>query len=451
MTKQPAKPRGEPATRPAEHALSARQVAHEALIWIAEQGAYSHIALGALLERHPLEERDRGLCTELVYGTLTWQRVIDEALLARVVSRPLERVDLPVLVALRVAAYQLGWLERVPAHAALNEAVEDIKRRVGPGAAGFVNGALRALQRRMEGADLRAARLAHTRAPVAKLALTWSLPDWLAKRLIAMFGEAEAHAWGEAFARRPPLWARRVATDEVVRLDSLVVEAREAIERGELAIQDLGSQLVGRMAGEVAGLRVLDACAGLGGKTTQLARYVGESGRVVAVDPQRAKLELLRQAAKRQGVSARVEVVCGELERVAEALGLFDVVLVDAPCSGLGVLARHPETRWRRQEADIKALVEVQRRLLEQAAALVKPGGALVYSVCTWTIEEGPGQLAAFLAAHPGWRVEAPAGWAQPVELVDGALRTSPPRDDCDAFWAVRLARPGTEPSEEHR
>jgi 16S rRNA (cytosine967-C5)-methyltransferase len=438
------KPRGkkrEPAPRPAPNV---RRLAHEALLWIEQQGAYSHIALGAILDRNALEARDRALLTELVYGTLTWQRVIDEVMLARVVSRPVEGLDAPVRAALRVAAYQLGWLDRVPAHAALHEAVEDIKRRGGAGAAGFVNGALRALQRHMAAGDLHAAAVEACEPGAKRLALQWSLPDWLAARLIEERGEEEAARWAEAFTRRPPLWARRVGEAEV-RLDGLW-SARDAMERGELVIQDLGSQRIGSFVGAQFAQRVLDACAGLGGKTLQLAELVGEPGRVVAVDPQKAKLELLEQAARRQHMSARIERVCGELGAVAEGLGQFDVVLVDAPCSGLGVLARHPETRWRRRAEDVDALVDVQRGLLEVAARLVKPGGALVYSVCTWTRSEGPAQRDAFLAAHPGWRVEVVKDWAWPELLTEleqgGALATRPPEDDCDAFWAVRMIAP---------
>jgi 16S rRNA (cytosine967-C5)-methyltransferase len=435
-------------SKPDAPVVNVRRLAHEALLWIEQQGAYSHIALGAILERNPMEPRDRALLTELVYGTLTWQRVIDEALLGRVVHRSLARLDAPVLIALRVAAYQLGWLDRVPAHAALHEAVEDIKRRGGQSAAGFVNGALRALQRLMAAEDLRETAQEAAAPGAARLAITWSLPDWLAARLIEERGEEEAARWAEAFVRRPPLWARQVGADEV-RLDGLW-SARAAMERGELVIQDLGSQRIGSFVGAKAGQRVLDACAGLGGKTLQLAELVGEEGRVVAVDPQRAKLELLDQAARKQKMAGRIERVCGELGQVAEQLeGGFDVVLVDAPCSGLGVLARHPETRWRRRAEDVDALVDVQRGLLEVAAQLVKPGGALVYSVCTWTRAEGPAQRDAFLAAHPGWRVEVVEGWRWPELLADqeqgGALATRPPEDDCDAFWAVRMIAPAPE------
>jgi 16S rRNA (cytosine967-C5)-methyltransferase len=207
-------------------------------------------------------------------------------------------------------------------------------------------------------------------------------------------------------------------------------------------VQDLGAQLVGTLAAPRPGSRVLDACAGLGGKTTHLAELASAAGtpaQIDAVDRAAAKLVLLESGARRLGLSG-IRTVTADLE--AEPTGLasaYDVVLLDAPCSGLGVLRRHPEAKARVTAADVAALAKTQATLLDAAAARVGSGGVLVYAVCTFTRAEGADQLAAFLARHKDFTVEAPAGHAHVDET--GAIRTWPHRDGADGFFAVRLRR----------
>ncbi len=411
----------------------ARETALGVLGRIEDDAAYSHLALDAALNASDLDDRDAGLATELVYGTLTWRRALD-AILSKHVRGGLARLDPVALNALRLGVYQLVFLDRIPDHAATGEMVELVKRQVNKGAAGLVNAVLRKVAatkspRWWSEAD-------RERKPVRYLGDRYSLPNWIANRLIQQFGMARAEAIAASFSQRPPLWARDVATSEPIRLEGMDDAARAAILGGSLVIQDLGSQLVARLA-EGSG-RALDACAGVGGKSLAIARFYDE---VVALDPQQTKLEMLQATAERVGIS-NVTVRAGTLQN-ADFDEPFDTVLVDAPCTGLGVVRRHPETRWTKREADVTTLSRLQMELLDAAAPLVKPGGLLVYSVCTFTREETSKQAERFLERHPEFTVEP-----LPAELADyaddaGYLRPMPDEHDADAFFGVRMRRAG--------
>jgi 16S rRNA (cytosine967-C5)-methyltransferase len=220
-------------------------------------------------------------------------------------------------------------------------------------------------------------------------------------------------------------------------------EALSPFQRGDITVQDLAAQLVGRLAAEGIhpGERILDACAGVGGKSTHLAE-LEPNAEIFAADVSQRKLDLAADSARRLGLGARIHTLRADLTQPSSET--YDRILLDAPCSGLGVLRRHPEARWRLREDQIASLADLQARLLRALAARVRPGGVLVYSVCTFTDEEGPAQLAAFLRAHPDFAVEPPhdPGFA-PFLASDQTLRTWPHRHDADAFFAVRLRRGG--------
>ncbi len=439
-----------------------RKLAQKVLETIEGEDAYSHIALDAALERSNLDGRDRGLATELVYGTLTWQRALDKVL-ADFVRQDLHSLDLPVLVALRVAVYQLVFLDRIPAHAAVDEAVEIVKRGPSRAASGLVNAVLRNIVRKRDAiqwwrdAD-------RERKPARYLGERYSLPNWMANRMVQYWGLERAEALAEAFDQRPTLYLRAVgegagelpdgvqSVDGVpgaFRAEAMSPAVRDGLEAGKWVVQDLGSQLIGLYAGAKPDMAVLDGCAGLGGKSLHLARLVGPSGHVVALDPSASKIDMLCAAAERAELDARVSAQVGELQAFAtDEEPRFELVLVDAPCSGLGVIRRHPETRWRRSESDIFALVKLQQELLDAAATLVAPGGVLTYGVCTFTSEEGPKQLERFLERHDDFeRVGPPTegegatvDWTNYVD-PDGQLSLNPLDHDTDAFFAARVRR----------
>ncbi len=416
------------------------------------------------------DPRDRALLTELVYGTLRWQGRLDY-ILARFARRPLRTLHPEVRATLRVAAYQLLFLERVPAHAAVDEAVALVKAAV-PTAAGFANALLRRVA-----AEGRVVPLPDPAAdPVAHLAAATSHPAWLVARELAAHGFEEARRRLVAdlapaplvLRARPPgqesrdrLVARLAGAGVVARPgaaapDAVIVEpgnlppggvaALPGFAEGAFAVQDEASQLVALLVDPAPGERILDACAAPGGKTGHLADLAGPGGRVVALDLGEERLARLRETVARLGVEERV--VIAEHDATAPLppppsplAGPYDAVLVDAPCSGLGVLRRNPDILWRRRPEEIPELAGRQLALLAATAPAVRPGGRLVYSVCTTTEEEGPGVVAAFLQAHADFALaDSPH---LPGQAVAGRLVTHPADGGLDGFFAQRFLRLG--------
>lgn len=411
---------------------NARDVARRVLQRV-EEGAFATLALGGELERSRLERADRGLATELVYGVLRWRRRLDAAL-AAYAPRGLGGVDKHTLNTLRIAAFELLILE-TPAHAAVDQAVDAIRRGRSQKLAGFANALLRRLSRDGEPKH-------------ATLAERVSAPDWLVERARAAVGDAETEAFLLALNRPAPLWLRlnRKRT-EPDALDALIAaelpdglrhpSLRYAVklppagdptqlpiwQRGLASIQDIAAQLVGELAQPQQHERALDVCAGVGGKSGDLA----ERGlAVVALDLSERKLALCRDAAHRLGLDARITTQLADATALDTlGLGQFDLVLVDAPCSGSGVLRRHPEAKWR-PAPDATTHAALQRRILDAAARAVRPGGRLVYAVCSFLPEEGLDLIKKFVADQPRFR-------------LGQTLHTWPHHDDGDAFFAALL------------
>jgi 16S rRNA (cytosine967-C5)-methyltransferase len=444
---------------PARRASPARALAAQVLERVEKDAAFADLALDAELRRRSLAPRDAALATELVYGTLRWQRYLDW-ILAPHSRRRLPTLDPRVRVLLRMTAYQITFLERVPAFAAVNDAVTLARRA--PGVAEYVNAVLRAFARR--GAAEREPPV--PRDPVDALATRCSFPTWLAGRWLARYGAEEAEALMRALNARPPLTVRtntlrtsreqlaaRLAAEERVRTratplapEGLVVEdggdpgGWRVFVEGACVVQDEASMLVARLLEPAAGTTIVDVCAAPGTKTTHLAQLMGDRGRVLAFDPQPGRLARVAEAAARLGVTI-AETVAGPVEALAPRwAGGCDGVLVDAPCSNLGVLRRNPEVKWRRQPADLGAAGERQRGILTAAAVLVRPGGRLVYATCSLEPEENDEVVRAFLAAHPAFAVEPPAAWPVAPDAA-GFVRCLPHRHGTDGFTAIRFRR----------
>jgi 16S rRNA (cytosine967-C5)-methyltransferase len=429
-------------------------------------GSYADRTLDAELQRHPrLDPRDRGLATELVYGVLRQQGRLDFAL-GHFCKQPLPKLEQRVLLLLRLGAYQLLCLDRVPASAAVDTTVQLARQSGLERATGFINGVLRALARGQAslvwpdpGGD-----------PLGHLQHALSLPRWLAERWLQQFGADQALRLAAALLEPAPFSVRvnTLKTDRPRFLQALAdaghraeptrfaaegvtLTARAAAPlpgdtEGWYQVQDEASMLIPPLLAPRAGEHLLDACAAPGGKTTQLAALTGNRAVITALDLHLQRIRLVEQGAARLGCSG-ITARCWDLTTAPPFLppASCDGVLVDAPCSGLGVLRRNPEARWRLQPADIVVLAERQAMILQQAAQLVKPGGRLVYAVCTITPEETDHQVAAFLARHPDFTLApltalVPAPWQ---ELLDtqGCLRTWPHRDGLDGFFAARLHR----------
>lgn len=431
--------RGEPGAR------TPRALARRVLDRVASQDAWATLTLDGELARSGLEERDRRLAAELVYGVLRHRQRLDRALAAHA---ELRRTPPRLLTALRVAAYQLLLLDRVPAYAAVDDAVEAARALGGAKLAGFANAVLRKV--------VSAGEPALPAEPRARLSARASLPAWILDELAAALAAPdELEAAALAFAEQAPLFLRanvrratrqalisrlaeegavanEVGDAQAVAVTGLGEPAHSAAFRdGLCSVQDLSAQRVALAADPQRGQRLLDACAGVGGKSTHLAELTNDAARIDAADLSATKLGLLRDSARRLGLTSIHTHVCDLLTPALLALGGdYATVVLDAPCSGLGVLRRHPDAKWRLAQEQLGALAEIQARLLEAVVGAVAPGGALVYSVCTFTAREGREQIRAFLARHP--------------ELtLAHEEQTWPHRDGGDAFYLARLERRG--------
>lgn len=451
-----------------------------------EDGAYATLALSGEIERSRLDGKARALCTELVYGTLRRALRLDRAL-AAYAPRGLGKLDELTRAALRLAAYGLLFT-RSPKAAVVNDAVNVVGRQRGRGLSGFVNALLRRLAAQGEpplpepkSGDLLGAPVDEA---AAVLAVQHALPEWLVTDALRRFERADALALLQALDEPAPTWVRlnplrgplpqglaalsaelseaprsHPTLSEAVRLQSGHPFHGAAYADGWFLAQDLGAQWVGRLllADTAAGPLVLpegallDACAGVGGKTTHLAALTGNQRDIDAADRSARKLELCMEHVRRLGCK-RVRSLVTDLAAPVAATGRaalrrsYAAILLDAPCSGSGVLRRHPEARTRFEKAQLGELTALQRRLLEALAPRVLPGGVLVYSVCSYLSEEGPELVRGFLQAHPEFRILVPDVTRAPfvgqgLLDEDGALRTYPHRHDADGFFAIRLQR----------
>ncbi len=368
----------------------ARRVAYEVLLRVAEDGAYADRALRSASAA--LDDRDRSLARQLAFGSVQRLRTLDHAI-ETLGKRPVRKLDPPVRAALRLGAYQLGYLDGVPRYAAVNESVELVRAAGLERAVPFTNAVLRRL----------ADGIAQLLAALPEGPLKHSYPDWVWELWLRDLGEEEALALMRAQNEPAPVVVRHVRgqtpdgseTDipnayEVARVDE------KALQSGEIWPQSRGSQLAGLCVGSRAGERVLDLCAAPGGKATMLA------GEVVAVEVNEARARELEENARRLGAE-NVTVVHADGRALPPELTGFDRALVDAPCSGLGVLAARPDLRWRSSP-----LPELQLELLRAAAERVRPGGTIVYSVCTVNADESEAVVDA-----SGLEVEVIDGWEQ--------------------------------------
>ena len=442
---------------------SARRLASEILVKVDTRKAYADVLLDQTLRGTDLGPADRALLTELVYGTLRWRGALD-ARLNRTLRRPLSETEPRIRNLLRVACYQLLYLDRIPSYAAVNEAVQLAKTSGGRKAASFVNGVLRNLLRESESIAVDSS--------ITSLAVQYSHPEWLVRRWLAEFAVDEAAALMRANNERAPLVLRvnSLKCDRKQLLDRLsqagiaakaalysnhgivlpsagAVESLPGFAEGLFQIQGEASQLVAQLLGPLPGERILDACAAPGGKSTYIAELQNDEGEVVAVDISARGADRIRQNAGRLGLRSIRVIVADATQALRDLVHPhFDRILLDAPCSGLGTLRGHPEIKWHREESDVGRLSRLQRKLLDRIAEYLKPDGVLVYSTCTLTADENEQNVAAFLAAHREFELQDAARY-----LPSGArhmargkyFQALPQRDNTDGFFAARLRKVG--------
>lgn len=438
-------------------------------------------ALDELIEQQTAamsEPRDRSLVMELVYGVLRRQETIDWRLDA-VLSKPLHRLPAVVQMLLRLGAYQLLFLDRIPASAAVNETVQLAKshaKQLKRDWSGLVNGVLRNLIR------VPAPPFPDPAVqPARSLSVRYGIPEWLTERWLTRMELAQAESACRASNTVPSVTLRvntnRLTREEFLeRLQQAGVTAHPAIlspvgvvlekgqdvtslpgfRTGDFYVEDEAAQLIPPLLDPQAGDTVLDACAAPGGKTTHLADLMGDRGTIYAIDRKSSRMDLLRQNCGRLGIESVVPIV-GDVRKSSEWFGmvarepniregpLFDRILVDAPCSGIGVLRRHPEAKWRKDSSAFARHQKLQTEILTSVACCLRPGGVLVYSTCSAETEETEEVIRHFCQAYPGWMRESVAPWLPSGALhfvtIYGALSTMGNECGMDGFYAARLRK----------
>lgn len=445
--------------------IPAREIALHVLKAVESEGAYANLALNRALEHYQPGKLDRAFATELSYGTLRALNTLDW-IISRFLQKPLGAQSVWIRNILRMGVYQVFYMDKVPPAAACNEAVELAKKYGTPGAVRFVNGVLRNIVRQKDDIVFPSAE----EDLISHIALRYSHPTWLVDRWLREFGFEETVSLCQANNTTPPNTVRtntlRTSREDLIRTleqEGVTVRATrfapEGLEikgflslrtlssfhAGVFQVQDESSMLVAHAVNPAHGTRVIDVCSAPGGKTTHLAQLMGNQGVIRALDIHPHKLDLIRENCERLGVTC-VETVCQDSRSLPGDLeGWADYVLVDAPCSGLGVLRRRPDARWRKEPGQLPALVRLQEEILRGAARCVRRGGVLVYSTCTITAEENTGQIKRFLENHPDFVLEdlrpfLPSGLGD-AELSRGYIQLLPHIHGVDGFFIARMRK----------
>jgi 16S rRNA (cytosine967-C5)-methyltransferase len=425
-----------------------RALALNALVQIEQKKAYSHLILNQTLNQHPdMDERDKSLLTELVYGTVQHKRLLD-FYMEPLIKQGLDQLDDWVRQLLRLSVYQLAFLERIPAHAVVNEAVNLAKKKGHRGIQGLVNGVLRNILRH----PFRP--LEEIRDPIDRLGVKTSHPTWLVKRWVNQYGLSITEKICQANNERPHFTVRTNSLKStrksvITKLCNAGYQAEESerspygitianpanitrtslYEQGYFTIQSESSMLVAPLVDPKPGMKVLDACAAPGGKTTHLAELMQNQGTIIAYDIHKHKLRLVRALAERLGLTI-ISTHHGDAAQVsAHRWGYFDRILLDAPCSGLGVIKHKPDLKWNKKPDDIKKLADLQNELLKGVSQVLKVGGELVYSTCTIDKEENQYLIERFLSEHPHFH------------LVGNMEQIFPYDFGSDGFFMVKLRK----------
>lgn len=437
-----------------------RDAALSILLAVDKNQAYSNLLLNETIKRHKIEAKDRALLTEITYGTLQYKMTLDYYL------EPFIRgsVDHWVRWLLRLSLYQMHYLTRIPPHAAVNEAVEIAKRRGHKGIASMVNGILRSILRQG------VASTDDIKDPIERLAIETSHPEWLVQRFAHNYGiEVAAQMLHEN--NIPPVQTVRVNTTKAsvdqaiasIEVEGLTAKKSDlmpeclhvtngqpartkAFQEGLITIQDESSMIPANVLNPSPGMRVLDMCAAPGGKTTHIAEIMKNEGSILATDLHPHKLDLIDHNTDRLGIDI-VETAPIDGRKAPDFLQLesYDAILVDAPCSGLGVMRRKPDIKYTKREEDLENLQKIQLALLDAATKVLKIDGKLVYSTCTVDKRENEGTVEAFLSTHP--EMEAIQLESLPTKLAEkqanGMLQVFPQDFGSDGFFVAAFRKKG--------
>ncbi|BCP56918.1 ribosomal RNA small subunit methyltransferase B [Streptococcus parasuis] len=428
---------------------SARSLALSVLEQVFDQGAYSNIALNKALESFRLSAQDKGLVTELVYGTVSRKITLEWYLAHFIEDR--EKLDTWVYYLLMLSLYQLLYLDKLPIHAVVNEAVQIAKR--GRGADKFVNAVLRKISQTSlpSPSDIKRKN--------KRFSIQYSVPVWLVQTLITEYGEDRAekifqslHTRNKASVRvTDPKQVNRLARElgaDVSKLSPVgLVKSHghfagtDYFKDGLLTIQDETSQLVAPTLKLQGQETILDACAAPGGKTCHIASYL-TTGKVTALDLYDHKLALIEENAHRLGLTNKIETMRLDASQVHETFGTdsFDKILVDAPCSGIGLIRRKPDIRYNKAAMDFDSLKHIQLRILDSVCQTLKIGGIITYSTCTIIAKENQEVIQEFLANHPNFEQVKLEHYLTDI-MVDGCLLITPELFETDGFFISQFRR----------
>jgi 16S rRNA (cytosine967-C5)-methyltransferase len=422
------------------------------------------ICLEDIFRQNPqLDHRDRAFIVHLVQGVLRWRRRLDW-IIEQAADFPLKKITPTVLNILRLALYQIFFMDRVPESAAVNEAVNQAKKEGARYIVSFVNGILRNICRAKNDINFPDPDT----NPVLFLCVFYSYPEWLVNKWLKEWGMEFTEALLAAGNQVPALTIRanrlklnrsalikRLAEEEIVGKptsfspDGVLIEDLKgrvdesiSFKQGLFQVQDEAAQTTSYIVEPQAGQTILDVCAGLGGKSTHLAELMGDEGEVLALDISLRRLQSLVKNSKRLSITNIRPIVANASGPLSSLFRIkFDGIVIDAPCSGLGVLSRHPDGKWNKKEEDVQRLTFVQKSILNEAASLLKPGGKMLYVTCTISKQENEDIVHGCLSAHKELRLEnirdhIPA-WG--LNLIDdrGFLRTFPNEHDMDGFFGA--------------
>ena len=442
---------------------SVRQLALRVLCRVETSGAFADQLIAALAVAHGLTPQARAFLRELAYGVLRWRNRLDW-LLSHCSDRPLETLTPAVRNLLRLGAYQLSFMDHIPPYAAVSETVRLAKQVAHTGVAAYVNAVLRALERQRGAVSLPEAH----EDLLAYLTITQSHPRWLVDRWLARYGPQQTMVMCDANNLRPPFVVRvnslrttrerlldslaadgceakpcRYASDAVVIVSHASLGGLESYRQGWFTIQDEAAILCGALLSPQPHDWVLDACAAPGGKATQAAESMADLGTVLCLDHSHQRVTLVKENARRLGLRS-LRCLVGNAEQV-EFKRPFERILLDAPCSGLGVLRRHPDAKWRKGPELITTMARQQTALLDHLCLLVKPDGLLLYVTCSTEAEENQHIVEAFIDRHPHYALEAVdhdlPNAARVLARHEGWFQSWPGPEGLDGFFAARLRR----------
>nr|WP_308551046.1 16S rRNA (cytosine(967)-C(5))-methyltransferase RsmB [uncultured Peptostreptococcus sp.] len=446
--------------------MTAREVAYKILFDIEVNGNYSNMALNKYIKDAGLDNQDKGFVTDLVYGVVERKRFLDY-MINKVSKIKARKMQHSVKLVLRMGVYQLVYMDGVADYAAINESV-DIMKRLDKRSASFVNAVLRNISRRLD--EVKDISL----NTIDKLALYYSYEKWIVERLVKEYGFERTESILRTLSKKPNIYlrvnrtklgpgqdidglvekiiedlrsegldaSRIVGFEEAIRVKGLkAIDKHPLFREGYISIQDISSMLVGKVMNPDKGARVLDLCAAPGGKSTHIGELMENTGSIISQDIYEHKIKLMKAYANRLGLKNMEPGLGDALVLNENYIGGFDYVLCDVPCSGMGIVRRKPEIKYKKED-EVLGLPEIQYKILENASSYLKKGGILIYSTCTIFCEENVDIVEKFLSNHEDFILDDISHVDKSLELDNkGLIKILPDQQDMDGFFICRMKK----------